>query len=193
MPAKTKFTAISEPTLNLTSGAPDALRWVGAQEAFARSRVESAQAALELALRNQRERPPETDGEDYDKRVRECQIARDDAWDAWKKAADMLHKFDKSVPDAKRDATEKITREEGERMLTLLAIHMREGTEQLITTVCQEVLSAQNERDVYRIVCTKLRDAMRGAVDSALREGHLPAWCKAAMEEVYPMAYPAEK
>jgi hypothetical protein len=171
-------------TPNLT-GAAAALVRVAQWEADAADAVNAARRALDLALHNAATRPPESDGEDYEKRIREAKIQLEDAEDRALKWLKQLRDFDKSVAPEKRDSSESIKREEGIHLLRHVAVYLRVGLEGLITGLCGEVLACRKPEDVHLMLANKMRENMVGAVENGVREQHLPKWVADAIGEVY--------
>lgn len=189
MGAKTKLIAQKEPEIHVgDKGAPDTLRWVADQEFAARERYAMAIKALEVAVKKQRERPPELDGEDFDKRVKDCESERLRAFEAWEEWGNMLHKFDKSVEPERRDSSEKLTREQFEKMAALLFISLRETVQKTSLRFCQEVVAmpmppenpAQVHKLMHGIFCESAQEGIRAAVENQ----HLPEWCGKLAEGV---------
>lgn len=164
----------------LDQGAAAELRWLSGKAAQAREEYDIAEAAFIEASSGKI--PPALDGIDAKELIKEAGIRRDLAFNKWERMAAFLHKFDKSVPDAKRDTSEKISRAEGESIMERTAIYFRAAIETLVTQFCGDVLSCKEPADVHELMAQKIRDAFRGALDGAVREEHLPSWVKTSFE-----------
>ncbi len=157
---------------------------MSAQEVAAREHVESAKSALALAHYNYENRPPETDGENYEQSIRAAKAQHEDAWEAWIRLANQLHKFDKSVPESKRDSSEKMTRDEITRLFQMIAVYQRTANENMITGICADMPSCRKPEEVYILCADKFRECMSSAIDSAIREEHLPTWVRECFADV---------
>lgn len=181
---KTAPVAPPLPPVTHESGAPSALKWIAEQEVSCRAEVDHCKRMLDEAIRDEIDNPPEKDGTDYTRLVEIARRNLGDATDRVQKWQKSLRDFDRSITPERRDSTERITREEGEKQASMLAIAIREAAERLITGLCQDVLNCKRPEDVHLMLAEKLRESFRGAIDSACREGHLPGWYRAAIGEV---------
>lgn len=166
------------------AGAPAALAWIAQREAAARKAVEEAEVFLAGALKDQREKPPAKDGTDYEKVVK---IARDNLSYAEERVAGLqkrLREFDKAIVPERRDATEKISQAEGERLLMLFWIYEREAGEKLLISLCSDFLLCETPEQIHKLYAEKSREVRKEAMASAVRESHLPEWCKKALDGV---------
>ena len=166
------------------TGAASALARVSEWEARAADRFEASERALTLALENAKNKPPETDGEDYEKAISQAKRQRDDAFEAWNELAATLHKFDRSVSPEKRDASEKLSRSECEQLFRRLGVYLSAGMEMLITQCCQEFLVCKKPEELYIIGADKFRACLTSSIADAIRETHLPEWVAVAFSEV---------
>ncbi len=167
------------------TGVAPALQHVAEIEADCRRRVTSARKALDLALQNQRERPPESDGEDYEARVREAQRQLEDEEGRHLKWLKALREFERAVPDAKRDSAEGMKRAEVEAMAKMLAIYFRTGAMNYLTELSGRILECKNSVEVHKMIEPKMAECMVGAIESAKREGHIPVWLADKFSEVF--------
>lgn len=166
-------------------GVAPALQHVAEIEAGCRKRVETAREVLDRAIKAERERPPESDGEDYEDRIRSAQRQLEDEETRHLKWLKALREFERAVPDAKRDAAEGMKRAEVEALAKMLAIYFRTGVMNLITELSSHVLTCRNEVEVHKMVEPKMTECMVGAIDSAKREGHIPMWLADKFAEVF--------
>lgn len=173
------------------SGAPAALQFIEQDELRYRQQYELARQVLEKCLKLQLEKPDKLVeiGTDFDEDVKIADIQFASARERWQSSLKVLREFDKQVSPEKRDSSEKITRNEGEGLLKLVIIYFRTGVETFIGDFCTSVLGVESMRgkdykegDIYKLAADRIRSAMRNAVDSGVRETHLPGWVKTAME-----------
>lgn len=173
---------MSEPTQLI--GAPSVHKWLSEQELALRIEHDAAKLALTEAIKDEIENPPSKDGEDF---ARQVQIARrnlDDCEDRLERTQKRLLGFEKAVPENRRDTSEQLSRADNERFLQLFAITLREANQQLITGICQEALACRGPQELHQLMASKLAETLRGSVDSAVRESHLPPWVRVALAEV---------
>lgn len=166
------------------TGAPATLKWVEKEEAEAREAYEARKRELEDAIRDERLNPPDKDGTDWGKAVElaennlfkaECRVQR------WMK---QHLGFDKQVPEQKRDASEKITRDEGEKVFRNWAIASRGMAQNYITSICQDVFTCKTPADVYKLASERFSSIISSSIADCVREAQLPLWCEQAVKEV---------
>ena len=178
-----------ELALSANTGAASALRFIQEDEARHRERYMRLVEYLEQCEANQRNQPAMMDGIDFDKAV---DIARSQlalATKQWDDSTKRLQSFEKLVVPEKRQSSEQITQDEGERVLATTMVYFREGVETFIQDFCASVLSCESlrgkdfrETDIYQLSADKLRTAMRNAIESGTSAGQLPAWVRKACE-----------
>jgi len=168
--------------LTFGAGAPDALRWITKQELEARQNYEKRKAELEEAIQLELHQPPEEDGSTvYRERVLICQrnmaTAKTESHD-W---LDKLSRFDKQVDEVKRDNSEKMTRAEVERCLSMVGIYIRATGEAFVTNYAGRVVTLSKPEEAYELGLSILDSALNNQLDSALRENHMPEWAVKAI------------
>jgi hypothetical protein len=112
----------------------------------------------------------------------ECELIA--ARDNFGKTAKILLAFDKSVDDSKRDASEKLSRDDVIRFVKMHAIYARQGVETLANRFAGQVRECKDNAEVHKLTHTLFHECNAAAIDSAVRETHLPIWCKEAIESV---------
>lgn len=172
------------PEIPKETGAPAALRAIEIEEANARAHRDECEKVYLNACRDAQTKPMEKDGTDWDRMEAVAKRHLDDAESRLNALRKLLLTYDKSVTPEKRDSTERITREQGERLFSMISIYLLQNTEAFITSFCQDVLSCKTPADVHKLSADKLRECLSNSVDSGIRESHLPAWVRAPFEEI---------
>lgn len=167
-----------------TAGAAGALKWISEREAAARRNVETLEAVYKAAVEEERRGNLTLDGRDAtDAR----KIARDnlrDATDSHEAQLKLLHTFDKSVAPEKRDASESITREDGEKAFRNMAIYMRTAASAFLTRAIPAIREAKDDAHAHYECSESFSESIREAVKSAVNESHLPSWAIKAVEVI---------
>jgi hypothetical protein len=166
------------------AGAPDTLKWVEKEEAEARDAYEARKRDLEAAIADERDNPPDKDGTDWGKAVDLAEsnlLKAEQRVQRWQK---QLLGFDKQVPSEKRDVTEKITRDEGERVFRNWAIASRGMAQNYITSICQDVFTCKTPADLYKLASERFSSIISSSIADCVREAQLPLWCEQAVKEV---------
>jgi len=166
------------------AGAASALRAIEQEEVYLRKHRDDCLAAYLNAQKDSTEKPREKDGTDLDLMESIAKRHYDDAEELLTEKRKLLQSFDKTVAPEKRDAGEKMTREEVSSFLSMLAVVERSATESLIHNLCSDILSCRTPQDVYKLLAEKLRECKRNAISSAVREGHMPKWVADKLEGV---------
>lgn len=169
-----KVTLPAEPEPQTNTGAGAALRALELRELEERNIVEQLKAKLEKAHKNRDSRPAEMDGADFDKEVSTAEYAVERAKITHLATSKTLLAFDRSVSENKRESGEKITWEEVERILTMFAIYDRQAAEMFITTFCANVLTCKTSEGVHKLFANEYKSTKQVAIESAVRENHLP-------------------
>lgn len=164
-----------------TTGAPSVLAYASERELAARKDWHTSEEVLKKCLKLQLDRPKKLDGTDFDGDVSIATLQRDAAFARWKEAADMVYKFDKSVDPSKRDASEKMSRDEVTALISMVQIYFRTNVHSLIMSLCSALPSVRTEIELHKLIADKVIECGKTAFDSANREGHIPDWCKEAM------------
>ncbi len=164
-----------------TTGAPSVLAFAAEREHIARKDLALAEEVLKKCLKLQMLNPPELEGQDFDRDVRIATEQRDNAIERWNEYAGQVYKFDKSVDVSKRDASEKLSKDQVATILSAAHIYERTNIEGLISTVCDAVLSCRTQIEVHELIASKIRECSQNAFTSAAREGHLPDWAMEAL------------
>jgi hypothetical protein len=112
----------------------------------------------------------------------ECELVS--ARDNFGKTAKILLAYDRSVDDSKRDASEKMSRDDVIKFVKMHAIYSRQGTENLANRFAGTVRECKDNAEVHKLTYELFRDCNLAAIDSAVRETHLPVWCRDAIESV---------
>jgi len=166
------------------TGAGAALKWLADQVADGQKELEKLKSDLAKSIDDERENPPEKDGTDF-ARIR--QVARmnyDDAFDLHMKLLAKLKDFEKTVSPEKRDASESITRQEGERIFSMIAITMRTAMESFKTRVVPEIRECKTNEDGYNVFAKSFDESIVESIKSAVAEGHIPSWGKNAVDGI---------
>lgn len=179
--AKTSPESPKQTTM-LDSGAPAALRALEAQELADRKAKDAAWLALQQAYANKASKPAALDGADFDKEIAAADMQYASARAYWLSSIKQLLPYDKGISENKRDAGEKITRAECEKIFQMFAIYDRTASESFITSLCGNVLTCKTREEVYAKYAEEYRNCKRIALESALRENHLPAWVSLVLE-----------
>lgn len=166
------------------TGAPDALRWIAAQEQAARSRVEDCQRWLDQATQDVKLKPMEKDGEDWEGKRRAAESALDDSIARVQNWQKSLLQFDAKIDDTRRDATEKIPRDQVIQYIKMHAIYARQGTEKFANQFADRILECTSKEEVHKQTHAIFHECNLQAFDSAVRESHLPSFVKEAIESV---------
>jgi len=170
------------PTEN--TGAAAALKWLSEQVASGEKELARLKDDLNRAIDDERNNPPEKDGADFG-RIRA--IARQNYDDAFKSHMNLLSKlqmFDKTVDVSKRDASESITRADGEKIFSMMAITMRTAMEAFKTRVVPEIRESKTNEDGYNVFAKSFDESMIEAIKSAIAEGHIPSWARDSVEAI---------
>lgn len=174
---------MSEPQPPAT-GAPAALKFLEIEEAELRTAYSARKAELEAAIASQVALPPEKDGTDWAEVVSRAQINFKDAQDLWHKTLKALREFDRQIDPIKRDASEKITRDEGEKVFRNWAISSRGMAQSYITSICQDVFTCKTPADVHKLASERFVSIISSSIADCVREAQLPLWCEQAVKEV---------
>lgn len=163
-----------EPTPQTTTGAGAALRALELRELEERNIVEQLKSRLDKARIDRDRKPPELDGTDFDREVGAAEYSLERAKSQHLVTSKALLAFDKSVSENKRDTGEKITWAEVERMLTMFAIYDRQAAEMFITSFCSQVLTCKTAEEIHKLFASEYKSTKSVAIESAVRENHLP-------------------
>lgn len=166
------------------TGAPDALKWIADNEAKSRKEVEEAIKAYNLAVKDEREQPANKDGTEWARVRGAAKQILDDAEERQFKYLKQLLLFDKNVAPEKRDASESITRDEGEKTFKMIAIYLRTANESFLTRAIPEIREAKSNELAYKVAATAYGETLKQAIKSGCGEAHLPSWVLAAVEGV---------
>ncbi len=165
-------------------GAASILTYASERETIARKDWETSEEVLKKCLKLQRDRPAHLDGVDFDGDVSIATTQRDSAFSRWKEAADMVYKFDKSVSPEKRDATERMTREEITALLSMFWIYERQGTSAMVHALAPALRLCTSEAEIFALSDLKFWECKRNALETARGAGHLPEWLIKTLEGV---------
>lgn len=169
--------------MNTISGAAGALKWISDKEAEGRREISRLENALTEALKNQTEKPNNLDGTDFDKAVETSRKNLDEAWKTQFKLLAQLANFDNKVDESKRDNSESITKADGENLVTMLVIHIRQALESFLTKSIPEIQECKSEAEAYNKVSPAFNLAMKEAVRNAVAETQLPVWVAETLEK----------
>ncbi len=172
------------PTQQDDKGAPAALRWLADREQAGRLNVEKLETSYNEALALELEAPPEMDGVDFLARSKAIKNHLDAAVQDHLKLAKALREFDKSVDISKRDSSEAITREDGERVFSMASIYMNQAAENYLTRVIPSIREARSDQDAFEIAGKVLKESITNAFTAAVSEGQLPPWALKSVEEI---------
>ncbi len=183
MPAKQKEIKLTEAP-RAETGAPSALRWIEEQEARARTDYDLRVLELNTLIKRQQAATAADDGTDWGALIAVAEnnlsFARENS-ERWLKS---LREFDKAVDIASRDATEKIPRSAVESFVKMFAIYARQGIENLANRFADTILECREKQEVHKRTYELFHECSLAAIDSAIRESHLPNYAKDAIEGV---------
>lgn len=172
----------AEPKLD--TGAPSALAWIAKQEAISRNDYELRTVELNTLIKRQQGATAADDGTDWQALIRVAEGNLDYARERIQQWQKSLREFDKAVAPEKRDASEKITQAEGEQFAKCFAIYLRAAIESFTVSIIQPIRESKSNEDGYKLCSAKFSECFVNAMDGAIRETHLPAWFKKAVEDV---------
>jgi len=173
---------MSEQTELTLTGAASALKYLEGSVARAQKRYDDANANLEQALLNQRDKPDELDGEDFEIAIARARAEVNDAELSLLRLSKTMLDYDKNVDTNRRDVSESITKADAERFFFSFAICMRGAVEQIATRQAQEAIECKSPEDMFKLVSPLLRECFSSALKSAADECQVPPWVKAAIE-----------
>ena len=156
-------------------GAPSTLAFFEKQEAKARGEVIEAEKRLEKAIAEQIRKPPEKDGEDFNAIVSACQAQLDYAEERHVRLAKAVLNFDKGVRPERREG-EKMPVEEAREILAQLLLCVDLAVEQVIIADAQSAAMCDSPSDFHKAHAVNWRAAKDSAIESAKKDGVLPAW-----------------
>lgn len=166
------------------TGAASALKWLEKEVSKGEKRLLALKSALDKAIDDEANPPRAKDGTDFAAIRNRCRINYDDEFDSHLKLLTKLQLFDKTVSPEKRDASESITRAEGEKVFSMIAIYMRTAAETFLTRSIPLIREAKTAEDAYNSSQNAFNESIVNAVKSACGEAHLPAWAKQAVEGI---------
>ena len=102
---KARMRKPQEPELELGIGAASYLKFLEINVARAQKRLDESHAALDQCLLNQRDKPDELDGEDYEVSTARARAECKDAQESMLRLGKQLLEFDKSVDTNRRDVS----------------------------------------------------------------------------------------
>lgn len=173
---------MSEQNELTLSGAPSTLKYLQNSVSRAQKRLDEAHANLEQALLNQRDKPDELNGEDFEIAIARARAEFNDAELSYLRQSKSQLEYDKNVDTNRRDVSESITKADAERFFFSFAICMRGAVEQIATRQAQDAMEVKSPEDMFKIVAPLLRECFSSALKSACDESHVPPWVKTAIE-----------
>lgn len=179
---KNKATDLTAPAAE--TGAPSALRWIEEQEARARTDYDLRVVELNSMIKRQQSATAADDGTDWKAMISAAEGNLDFARGNSERWLKSLREFDKAVDVSARDATEKIPRSDVITFVKMHAIYSRQGIENLANRFASTILECQKPEEVHASTYALFHECNLAAIDSAVRESHLPSWCKEAAESV---------
>jgi len=172
---------VTELPLN-ESGAPSTLRWLEATEAKSRARHEELQEQYEAACADSIARPASRDGTEFDKVEAAAKRQLEYEENRLESLQKRLREYTKAVPEEKRDATEKLTRNQVESFLESLNISLLQFIEQFIDSMCVDLRACKTPEEIHKLIAVKVKECMANSLENSIREGHLPEWFKNSVE-----------
>lgn len=173
---------MSEQNELALSGAPSTLKYLQNSVSRAQKRLDEAHANLEQALLNQRDKPDELDGEDFEIAIARARAEFNDAELSYLRQSKSQLEYDKNVDTNRRDVSESITKADAERFFFSFAICMRGAVEQIATRQAQDAMEVKSPEDMFKIVSPLLRECFSSALKSASDECQVPPWVKTTIE-----------
>ena len=164
------------------SGAASALKYLETSVTRAQKRLDEAHATLDQCLLNQRDKPDELDGEDYEISIARARAESNDAEMSLLRLSKSLLDFDKNVDTNRRDVSESITRNEAEKFFFAFAICIRGGVEQAATRQAQDAMECTSPEAMYKLTAPLLRECLSSALASAVKECQVPPWVRTTIE-----------
>jgi len=164
------------------SGAASALKYLETSVTRAQKRLDEAHANLDQCLLNQRNKPDELDGEDYEVSIARARAESNDAEMSLLRLSKSLLDFDKNVDTNRRDVSESITKDEATKFFFAFAICIRGGVEQAATRQAQDAMEVKSPEDMYKLTAPLLRECLASALASAVKECQVPPWVKTTIE-----------
>jgi hypothetical protein len=164
------------------SGAASALKYLETSVQRAQRRLDEANLVLEQSFLNQREKPDELDGSDYEILIARARAEVNDAESSLLRFSKVMLDYDKNVDTNRRDVSESITRNEAEKFFFAFAICIRGGVEQAATRQAQDAMEVKSPEDMYKLTAPLLRECLASALASAVKECQLPPWAAATIE-----------
>jgi hypothetical protein len=183
---KSKVTVESQLVPATELGAGACLKFLQEQEAKARESILSAEKALADLLTRRTKNLRSDDGktaDEWDKEIRIAQSYIEIASQEHGHAADRLLKYEKAVEPSKRDAGEKISQEEASKYLTMCAMTLYLGSEELIQRASQEAPLCSNPIDAYAAFGPLFRECMTASIKAAIADGKIPKFASDAILE----------
>ena len=166
------------------TGAAAALKWIADEVLESEKRLAKLKREAEKAVDAENNPPRSRDGEDFKAIRARCQQNYEDQLDLHLKLLTKLALFDGKVDPARRDASEAITRAEGEKVFSMIAIYMRTAAETFLTRSIPLIRESKTNEDAYNHCSEAFSESMVNAVKSAVGEAHLPSWAKNAVEGI---------
>jgi len=164
------------------SGAASALKYLEGSVTRAQERLDAAHEAFDYALKCQRDKPDELDGEDFEVLLARARAEVNDAEGSLLRFSKTMLDYDKNVDTSRRDVSVSITKADAERFFFAFAICMRGSVEQIATRQAQDAMEVKSPEDMFRIVAPLLRECFRSSLKSATAEAQLPPWAATAIE-----------
>ena len=171
-------------TVTENKGAAAALKWLSDEVSAGEKRLAKLKSDLNTAIDAENNPPPSRDGEDFKAIRARCRQNHDDEFDSHLKLLTKLQLFDKTVSPEKRDASESITRTEGENLLSVICISLRASGESIITRSVPAIREAKTNEDAYMLVSSIFQEEVVNAIKSSVSENLLPAWTKTIVDEI---------
>lgn len=164
------------------SGAASALKYLESSVQRAQRRLDEANLVLEQEFLNQREKPDELDGSDYEILIARARAEVNDAENSLLRFSKVMLDYDKNVDTNRRDVSESITRNEAEKFFFAFAICIRGGVEQAATRQAQESMECKSPEQMHKLTAPLLRECLASALASAVKECQIPPWAASTIE-----------
>ena len=164
------------------SGAASALKYLEMSVQRAQDRLDAAHEAFDYAIKCQRDKPDELDGEDFEIVVARARAEVNDAESSLLRFSKTMLDYDKNVDTSRRDVSVSITKAEAEKFFFAFAICIRGGVEQAATRAAQDSMECKSPEDMHKLVAPLLRECLASALASAVKECQVPPWVATTIE-----------
>ena len=152
------------------TGAPAALKAIAEHELRCRNEKDAAYAAWSVA------KSKLVEGDDVSERTaNRAHREYIELLEIWHDASKKLLEFEKVVPEAKREG-EKIAVSDAKEYFRQYELSISIAIETYIVQISQSAALCESAEKFHSLHSDAIRTSVKGAIESAVREGVIPAW-----------------